>query len=84
MHGRTGKCRLPRSRNSKLSLPLTIHVKSSQPVLACLASQYAGWSIKHEENGTKFQALGSGPARALSLERKFLTILPIRMLFNKE
>lgn len=39
-----------------------ISVKSSQPVLACLASQYAGWALSHE----KFFALGSGPARALA------------------
>ena len=37
-------------------------VRSSQPVLACLASQYAGWALAHD----KFFALGSGPARALA------------------
>ena len=35
---------------------------SNQPVLACLASQYAGWALSHE----KFFSLGSGPARALA------------------
>ncbi|WP_137718183.1 methenyltetrahydromethanopterin cyclohydrolase [Methylobacillus flagellatus] len=39
---------------------LTVH--SRNPVLACLGSQYAGWSLAHE----KFFALGSGPARALA------------------
>lgn len=39
-----------------------IAVSSTQPVLACLASQYAGWALSHE----KFFALGSGPARALA------------------
>ncbi|MBV1707685.1 MAG: methenyltetrahydromethanopterin cyclohydrolase [Hyphomicrobiales bacterium] len=39
-----------------------VMVRSSQPVLACLASQYAGWSLAHD----KFFALGSGPARALA------------------
>lgn len=39
-----------------------ISVSSTQPVLACLASQYAGWALSHE----KFFALGSGPARALA------------------
>jgi methenyltetrahydromethanopterin cyclohydrolase len=39
-----------------------VSVHTSQPVLACLASQYAGWALKHEE----FLALGSGPARALA------------------
>jgi len=42
--------------------PWTISVASPQPVVACLASQYAGWSLSHE----KFFALGSGPARALA------------------
>ena len=49
--------------------PSWLHVRSSQPVLACLASQYAGWSLaasKEETGGKKFFALGSGPARALA------------------
>jgi methenyltetrahydromethanopterin cyclohydrolase len=37
-----------------------VHVKSTQPVVACMASQYAGWEIK----GDKFFAMGSGPMRA--------------------
>jgi methenyltetrahydromethanopterin cyclohydrolase len=44
-------------------------VRSSQPVLACLGSQYAGWSLaasKEETGGKKFFSLGSGPARALA------------------
>jgi len=40
----------------------TITVTSSQPVIACLASQYAGWSLADGD----FFALGSGPARALA------------------
>jgi methenyltetrahydromethanopterin cyclohydrolase len=40
----------------------SISVSSKHPVLACLASQYAGWALSHE----KFFALGSGPARALA------------------
>ena len=39
-----------------------ISVFSSHPVLSCLASQYAGWNLKHK----KFFSLGSGPARALA------------------
>ena len=39
-----------------------IFVSSTEPVLACLASQYAGWALSHE----KFFSLGSGPARALA------------------
>lgn len=46
--------------------PLTVQVHSSAPVLACLASQYAGWSLQHGEGKAAFHALGSGPARALA------------------
>ena len=49
--------------------PSWVHVHSSQPVLACLASQYAGWSLnasKEETGAKKFAALASGPARALA------------------
>jgi len=40
----------------------SIHVESESPVLACLGSQYAGWSLQHE----KFFSLGSGPARSIA------------------
>lgn len=40
--------------------PFWLTVGSNDPVVACLASQYAGWSLSHE----KFFALGSGPGRA--------------------
>ena len=53
--------------------PTWLEVSSSQPVLACLASQYAGWSLaasKEETGGKKFFALGSGPARALACKEK--------------
>ncbi|MGE0024164.1 MAG: methenyltetrahydromethanopterin cyclohydrolase, partial [Hyphomicrobium sp.] len=43
--------------------PLGVVVHSSNPVVACLGSQYAGWTIT---DGAGFFALGSGPARALS------------------
>ncbi len=49
--------------------PHWLDVASAQPVLACLGSQYAGWSLaaSAEETGAKkFFALGSGPARALA------------------
>ncbi len=46
--------------------PWTVTVASSSPVLACLASQYAGWRLSDETGGTGFVALGSGPARALA------------------
>jgi methenyltetrahydromethanopterin cyclohydrolase len=42
--------------------PLTIEVRSSQPVIACLGAQYAGWNL----SGDGYFAMGSGPARALA------------------
>jgi methenyltetrahydromethanopterin cyclohydrolase len=35
-------------------------------VIACLASQYAGWRLSHKADDSSFFALGSGPARALA------------------
>jgi methenyltetrahydromethanopterin cyclohydrolase len=46
--------------------PWHLVVRSSQPVAACLGSQYAGWALKHKDESTNFFALGSGPARALA------------------
>jgi methenyltetrahydromethanopterin cyclohydrolase len=46
--------------------PATLVSRSSNPVIACLASQYAGWRLSHGEGADKFFALGSGPARALA------------------
>jgi methenyltetrahydromethanopterin cyclohydrolase len=46
--------------------PWTLEVRSSNPVVACLASQYAGWRLAHGEGRDAFFALGSGPARALA------------------
>ncbi|MDB2461252.1 methenyltetrahydromethanopterin cyclohydrolase [Gammaproteobacteria bacterium] len=48
--------------------PLTINVNTNDPVIACLGSQYAGWSLSSKEDGSKFNALGSGPARSLALK----------------
>jgi methenyltetrahydromethanopterin cyclohydrolase len=61
--------------------PTWLQVSSAQPVLACLASQYAGWSLaasKEETGGKKFFALGSGPARALAGKEKLLQELGYR------
>ncbi|HEY9206445.1 MAG TPA: methenyltetrahydromethanopterin cyclohydrolase [Candidatus Methanoperedens sp.] len=45
-----------------------IRVNTDHPVVACMASQYAGWRI----SVGKYFAMGSGPARALSLNPKKL------------
>src|SRR6202042_2267473 len=52
--------------------PWTIAVSSSQPVIACLGSQYAGWSLAHGTGKDAFFALGSGPARALAQKEAVL------------
>lgn len=61
--------------------PTWLEVRSSQPVLACLASQYAGWSLaasKEETGAKKFFSLGSGPARALAAKEPLFDELGYR------
>lgn len=61
--------------------PTWVEVSSAQPVLACLGSQYAGWSLaasKEETGGKKFFALGSGPARALAVKEPLFDELGYR------
>jgi len=61
--------------------PSWIEVQSAQPVLACLGSQYAGWSLaasKEETGGKKFFSLGSGPARALAVKEPLFDELGYR------
>lgn len=56
-----------------------VEVKTSEPIIACMASQYAGWSIKLKKEVEKdgklkkkvvFQSLASGPARAKAKAEK--------------
>ncbi len=44
--------------------PFRVGVSASDPVLACLASQYAGWSLQHGEGEGSYFAMASGPGRA--------------------
>jgi methenyltetrahydromethanopterin cyclohydrolase len=46
--------------DSSFWLP-AVAVSVNTPHLACMASQYAGWAVRHEH----YFAMGSGPARAL-------------------
>jgi methenyltetrahydromethanopterin cyclohydrolase len=55
--------------------PWCVQVASSHPVLACLGSQYAGWSLSHKSEEGSFHALGSGPARSLAAKEKVLAEL---------
>ncbi len=58
--------------------PLTVHVHSTNPVLACLGCQYAGWSLAHGEGKSAFHALGSGPGRVLALKEPLFKDLGYR------
>ena len=59
--------------------PLSVNVHSGNPVLACLGSQYAGWSLSHE----KYYALGSGPARAMATKLKDGQQEPVETLYRE-
>ena len=57
--------------------PWQVEVRTSQPVLACLGAQYAGWSLSFDAP-EKFSALGSGPARALAVREPLFEELGYR------
>ncbi|NOT85665.1 MAG: methenyltetrahydromethanopterin cyclohydrolase [Methylococcaceae bacterium] len=59
--------------------PLSVTVHTGNPVLACLGSQYAGWSLSHE----KYYALGSGPARAMASKVKEGQREPVEELYKE-
>ncbi len=56
----------------------SIDVYTSHPVVACLGSQYAGWSLEHKDENSKFMGLGSGPARAMGSKEEILEELNYR------
>jgi methenyltetrahydromethanopterin cyclohydrolase len=51
-----------------------VQVATDQPVLACMASQYAGWQI----SAGKFFAMGSGPMRAAYGKEELFEHIPGR------
>lgn len=55
-----------------------LRLSTDMPVLACLASQYAGWRLEHGEGKQAFRALGSGPGRALGSPEKLFAELQYR------
>jgi methenyltetrahydromethanopterin cyclohydrolase len=67
-----------RSRMAFPNWPWQVEVYSLEPVLACLASQYAGWSLQHGEGKSAFFGLGSGPARAMGSSEALFTELGYR------
>ena len=56
--------------------PWAVSVRSSNPVIACLASQYAGWRLSLKDADRSYFALGSGPARALARREPLFQDLP--------
>jgi len=68
--GALGKVILSPSSNFKYSFN-QISVHASNPVLACLGCQYAGWSLSHND----FFSLGSGPARSIAQKEEIFSDL---------
>ena len=69
--GGLGRVRLRVGGDSWPLGPLTVEVGSYHPVLACLASQYAGWKLAEGD----FFALASGPGRAQAAAEELFTEL---------
>ncbi|MBS7614408.1 methenyltetrahydromethanopterin cyclohydrolase [Candidatus Bathyarchaeota archaeon] len=63
--GGLGQAKISTIQIGSKSLP-SISVSTDFPAVSTLGSQMAGWQIKSKD----FQALGSGPARALALKPK--------------
>jgi methenyltetrahydromethanopterin cyclohydrolase len=53
-----------------------LDVSSANPVIACLASQYAGWSLATSDGA--YRAMASGPARALGSDERLFSELGYR------
>ncbi len=62
--GGLGRVQL-RATSEHVNWSWSTDVYTSYPVIACLLSQYAGWSLSHGSGRGTFNALGSGPARAM-------------------
>jgi methenyltetrahydromethanopterin cyclohydrolase len=56
----------------------TVTIRTDQPLLACMASQYAGWQI----TGERFFGMGSGPMRAVACREPLFEQLGYREQAN--
>lgn len=65
--GGYGRVEVSSAKYGDVELP-TVFVHTDHPAITTLGSQFAGWRIKVG----KYQAIGSGPARALALKPKEL------------
>jgi methenyltetrahydromethanopterin cyclohydrolase len=68
--------------NARAGASVGVFVHACDPVLACLASQYAGWSLVHGEGPDAFRALASGPGRALGAREPLFAELGYRDRFD--
>lgn len=75
--GGLGRVRL-RAGNVFTNWGWQIDVHTLNPVIACLGSQYAGWSLQHGKGKGAFNALGSGPARAMGSSEELFEELGYR------
>lgn len=55
-----------------------LDVHTSQPILSCLGSQYAGWSLSHGQGKDAFNALCSGPGRSIGSKEAIFSELSYR------
>ena len=69
--GGLGKVTITPSNFFDDSTIMQISVHSSYPVIACLGSQYAGWSLSSDG----FFSLGSGPVRSIAQKEEIFNIL---------
>lgn len=67
-----------RSNDTFKNWAWSLDVSTSHPVIACLGSQYAGWSLEHKTDEYKFLSLGSGPARAMGSNEELFDDLGYR------
>jgi methenyltetrahydromethanopterin cyclohydrolase len=75
--GGLGQARLaPGGPNVRWPWGIAIH--TSDPVLACLGSQYAGWSLSHGEGKSAYNVLGSGPGRAVAAKEDIFRAIGYR------
>ncbi|MDF1585556.1 methenyltetrahydromethanopterin cyclohydrolase [Marinimicrococcus flavescens] len=58
--------------------PFEVCVRSPSPVLACLASQYAGWSLEHGKGDDAYFAMASGPGRARAAKEEIFSEIGYR------
>ncbi len=77
--GGLGQVTLSPSNLFDTSSIMQVNVHASHPVIACLGSQYAGWSLSSEN----FFALGSGPVRSLAQKEKIFETLQFKETNSK-